>query len=407
MTASRTRSSAPAGVPPGRGPRAATWTAPRAAGRATACWRRSRTTRGTRPSSAATSPRRPPTTCSSRAGRCSAGWSAWPRPTSPSSSRRRPRWRAAHRLAAPGGHPGRLPARASTRPTWRTCAPTGCARSRCRSTGSAGWTSRASSGCWPPTRRGSCTSPTSGATAGCVQPAAEVAALCRAAGVPLVLDAAQSLGPHRHRPRRGRRLQHLAQVAGRAAGRRRPLRAAGAGRRAHPGAARAARTCRRCGRSSPARRTWPAGSGWSSPSASTWPPDPTGCASGWRRWAGPPGSCSTASAAGGRSSRSTSRRRRRRCAPGRRRRRRHPGAAAQHHGIVTTAIGRERAPGELTGPRAADLPARRRHARRPRRPRRRPLGACRAQPRAVARFSTEARLSVGAEPVTAKPLPGA
>ena len=67
-------------------------------------------------------------------------------------------------------------------------------------------------------------------------------------------------------------------------------------------------------------------------------------------WAGRPGSCSTASAAGGSSSRSTSRPRRHAAPP--------DGVDVvatrtrllAEHGIVTSAIGPERAPGEMTGP---------------------------------------------------------
>ena len=288
----------------------------------------------------------------------------------------------------PAGYPGGLPARrvrAQRRPVARLRAAPGAAAGRRHRP-------RGPRGRRAPARRrpaaGSCTSPTSPATAGCVQPAAEIAALCRAAGVPLVLDAAQSLGPRRHRPRRRRRLQHLAQVAGRPAGGRHALRPAGDGRPAHPGAARARGRRRRCGRSSPARRTWPAGSGWSSRSASTWRPAPTGCgqrlaalgratrelldgAGGWRvvEPVDEPTATTTLRPPDGVDVVATRAR------------------LLNDHGIVTTAIGRERAPGEMTGPRAAGLAARGRDARRPRGPRRRPLTASRqGPPRACERW---------------------
>ena len=212
------------------------------------------------------------------------------------------------------------------------------------------------------------------ATAALLQPAAEIAALCREAGVPLVLDAAQSLG-HADtdlgadvvygtsrkwlagprgvgvlcvRPALAAQLTPVlpepegvppmrafesgeAHVAGRvglvvavgehlAAGPDRVRERLGGDRPGHPGAAR--------------RR---------------------------RRLAG-------------RSSRSTSRRPPRRCArrtastsstPARR--------LLTEHGIVVSAIGPERAPGRDDRPGAARLPAPGRHHRRPRGPRRRPL----------------------------------
>ena len=52
----------------------------------------------------------------------------------------------------------------------------------------------ASSACWPTTRRAFVHLTHIGSHRGLLQPAAEIAVLCRAAGVPLVLDAAQSLG---------------------------------------------------------------------------------------------------------------------------------------------------------------------------------------------------------------------
>ena len=66
---SRTRTSAPPGARPAPARPAGTSTARRAAGRATGRSRPRRTTPGTRRSWAGTSPRRPPRTCSSRAGR--------------------------------------------------------------------------------------------------------------------------------------------------------------------------------------------------------------------------------------------------------------------------------------------------------------------------------------------------
>ncbi|MGZ4509305.1 MAG: aminotransferase class V-fold PLP-dependent enzyme [Blastococcus sp.] len=175
---------------------AGTWTAPRAAGRATGPSRRRRTTPGTRPSSAATWPRRRPTTSCSRAVPCSAGWSAWPRLTSPSWSPPRRRW---SRCSPAGGcrpAPGWPACRASTHRTSPSCAPTayglrpeplpvdGIGRADVEAV------ERLLAD--DPPRLVHLTH--IGSHRGLLQPAAEIAVLCRAAGVPLVLDAAQSLG---------------------------------------------------------------------------------------------------------------------------------------------------------------------------------------------------------------------
>ena len=134
---------------------------------------------------------------------------------------------------------------------------------------------------------------------GVLQPAAEIAALCRRGRGAAGARRRAVARARRHRPRRRRRLRHVPQVAGRPPRRRRALRPTGARRPAHRRCCPSPRACRRCARSSPARRTSRAGSGSSWRSASTSPRDPTACANGWRRSAGPPASCSTASRGGG------------------------------------------------------------------------------------------------------------
>jgi pyridoxal 5-phosphate dependent beta-lyase len=115
---------------------------------------------------------------------------------------------------------------------------------------------------------------------GVLQPGREVAAVCRAAGVPLVMDLAQALG-------------HVDCDLGADA-------VYGTSRKWLAGP-------RGVGflvlRPSVTARLTP---------VSTWLPDRTGCGRGWPRWAGPPGSAWTAGAAGGWPSRWRSRRR---CAP--------------------------------------------------------------------------------------------
>ncbi|WP_324275342.1 aminotransferase class V-fold PLP-dependent enzyme [Blastococcus brunescens] len=146
---------------------------------------------------------------------------------------------------------------------------------------------------------------------GLLQPAAEVATLCRAAGVPLVVDAAQSLG-HADTDLGadvvyGTSRKWLAGPRGVGVLCVRPALAARLTpvlpERDDVPAMRAFES---------GRPTWPAGSGWSWPSASTSPAGRTACGSGWPRSAAPPASCWTASVAGRWWSRSTSRRRRRR-----------------------------------------------------------------------------------------------
>ena len=190
-----------------------------------------------------------------------------------------------------------------------------------------------------------------GSHRGLLQPAAEVAALCRDAGVPLVLDAAQSLG-HVDVDLGadvvyGTSRKWLAGPRGVGV----LVRPAGARGAAGPGAARSPRACRRCGPSSRARRTSRAGSASSWRSVTTSPPVPTGCASGSPRWGGPPGSCSTASA-GWRVVEPVDE-------PTATTTLRPPDGVGVvetrtrllvEHGIVTSAIGPERAPGEMTGP---------------------------------------------------------
>ena len=181
-------------------------------------------------------------------------------------------------------------------------------------------------------------------------------------------------GPRGRRPRRRRRLRHLAQVAGGAARGGHALRPAGARGAADRRCSRSPRACRRCGPSSRARPTSPAASGSSWRSVTTSPPVPTGCASGSPHWGGPPGSCSTAWAAGrvvepvDEPTATTTLR-----PPDGvgRRRDAHPAAGGARHRHQ-----RDRAGARARGddrPGAADLAPPRRHGRRPRGPRRRPL----------------------------------
>jgi pyridoxal 5-phosphate dependent beta-lyase len=133
---------------------------------------------------------------------------------------------------------------------------------------------------------------------GSVQPAAEIAALCRAAGVPLVVDAAQSLGhvdvdlgadavySTSRKWLAGPRGVGILCV--------RPALAADS-----PRCCPCRTTSRRCAPSNRGRRTWPAASGWCWRSASTSPRGRRASGSGSPRWAGPPASCSTAPPAGG------------------------------------------------------------------------------------------------------------
>ena len=297
----------------------------------------------------ATSPRRPPTTCSSRGGRCSAAWSAWPRPTSPSSSRRRPHW---WRCSPAGGSrrvPGWPACRGSTHPTWRSSARTGCARCRCRSTGSAGRPRgpRAAAGRRPaavraphphrePSRAGAARAPRPRRSAApracrsCSTRRSHSGHTDTDLGADVVYSTSRKwlTGPRGV----GILCVHPALAAA-----------------AHPGAARAAGRAaapglrvRRGARGRPGR----AGRGGREHLAA----DRTGCASGWRRSAAPPGNCSTAW--GWRAGRAG-----RRAvgndhagAPGRRRRRRHAGAAARRrhrhhrHRAGARARGAHRAP---------------------------------------------------------------
>ena len=359
--------------PPPRGP--APGQRRRAAGRAPARWRPPPTTPATRPSWAGTSPRPPPTTCCSRAARCSAGWSAWPPPTSPSSSRRRPR---SSRCSPAGGCPpdrGWPACPASTRRTSPSCAPTGCAPNRCRSTAigradvdaigaaaarrpaplRAPHAHRQPSRPAPARRRGGRAVPGGRRPPGASTPRSRWATSTPTSAADVVygtsrkwLAGPRGVGVLCARPAIAAQLTPGAARAGR-------------------GAAAARVRVRRGARRRPGRA-------WSWRSATTWPRGPTGCASGWRRWAGPRGRCSTASPAGGPSSptdeptATTTLRppdgvdvvatRARLLGRARHRHQRdRPGARAR----------RDDRPG------AARLPAPRRRRRRPRGPRRRPL----------------------------------
>ena len=161
----------------------------------------------------------------------------------------------------------------------------------------------------PTTRRRSCTSPTSRATAASSSRPGRSRRCAATPALPLVLDAAQSLG-HVDTDLGadvvyGTSRKWLAGPRGVGLLFVRPALAA----QLTPGASRARGRAADAGiRVRRGARRRPGGPGRSR-SATTSQPVPTGCASGWRRWAGRPGSCSTASAgwrvdrAGGRADR--------------------------------------------------------------------------------------------------------
>ena len=205
----------------------------------------------------------------------------------------------------------------------------------------------------PTTRRPSCTSPTSAATAACSSrrvrwPPCAGRPGCRSCSTP------PSRWARRRRPGGRRRLRHLPQVAGRAARGRHAVSCAPRSRAAHPRAATGAADVEgvppACVRVRRRARRRPGG---------------LVVALGEHLAAGPDrvrdrlaalgratrGADSTASAAGGSSSRWTSPPRSPRCA-------RLPASTSPpsvarllaEHGVLITAVGRERARGELTGP---------------------------------------------------------
>ena len=189
-----------------------------------------------------------------------------------------------------------------------------------------------------------------GSHRGLLQPAAEVAALCRAAGVPLVLDAGAVARARGRRPRGRRRLRHLPQVADRPARRGvlfvrprlaaqltpvlpepegvPPMRAFESGRGARRGPGRP----RRGRRGPPRRRPGPgAGTAAALGRATRELLDGVG---GWRviEPVDEPTATTTLRPPDGVDVVETRTR------------------LLVEHGIVTSAIGRERAPGEMTGP---------------------------------------------------------